>query len=133
MKQSGLLMFTANTVSQRKCKNITSAKLRKILTNLKLSDKGVVINRTICSGQNLSMFIETGKTSLTKVWQLARNLNNQSVKRTDPLSSEALFTEVHGMLTTSHTFPSVLFAKVQLSHKILTHLLPTLKSTQNSL
>jgi hypothetical protein len=91
----------------------------------------VVMNH-MCKKTSLSMF-----TDIVKKWNnfihLVRNVMYQTVKYTDPLSSMALLTEVHGMLTISHTFPSVLLAKEQPSHKILTHLLPMLKSTQNSL
>jgi hypothetical protein len=78
------------------------------------------------------MFTETVE-KWNEFIHLVRKLMYQRIKYTDPLSTMALLTEVHGMLTTSQTFPSVLFAKEQLSHKILTHLLPILKSTQNSL
>lgn len=57
----------------------------------------------------------------------------QAIKYTDRLSTMAFLTEEHGMLMTSHKSPSMPLSKEQLSHKIVTHLLPMLKSTQNSL
>jgi len=126
-------------VVQSKCNNVTTEQLCKIRTNLKLCDKKRgcdQLNNAV--GTNFKYICwnckkKCGRTILTKTRQLVRNITNKILKHTNPLSSMTLLTKPHGMLTTSQMFPSVLFDKEELSHKILTHLLPMLKSTQNSL